>query len=165
MGCYHPKSIHLCCEIFSGPVAVRKWFSFFSVTCTDNQVVRNMDAPELSSSAEEREGEIKIVVRLTLLDEAHSATSNASPSDADVTSDIDIWMTKDGCIAELKAILESQDLLPSDSEPFIVEVRLSPTATVLLRDEDVLPENTEMVHVTTKHSAGELVWIDFVRVA
>lgn len=100
----------------------------------------------------EQDGEVKIIVRLTVLDDESNANNE------DVISDVEIWMTKGGCVAELKAILESQDLLPGetdnkliDGQPsFVIEVRL-PSTSALLQDDDNIPEEATTVDVVVRH--------------
>lgn len=105
----------------------------------------------------ENDGEVKIIVHLTVLDDEVNLLSQSNQHE-DVSSDIEITISRGARIAELKSILESQDLLPgadgiaSDDQPIpVVEIRLTP-ASDLLNDDDCIPKEVTNVNVVVRHS-------------
>lgn len=92
--------------------------------------------------------EMKLTVRLCIYD-TPQGVADESP---DVT-DFDAWISKRGTVAELKAVLESQDLIPEDSDQFTIEVRVDPTSAPL-PDTFSLPEETTEVLLSVRPMAS-----------
>lgn len=94
------------------------------------------------------EGKVKLTVQLTILEKGDA-----------VTSDIELWLSPNDTIGTLKAQLESQDLLPSESDghqaSFSVEIRETAASSKLLNDEETIP-SINVLHVTVVHRSKNI---------
>lgn len=107
-------------------------------------------APAMSSDGDN--DMMAVTVHLTIYEtdasRSEHALSHLTGSQGS-TADLETCILKGGTVGDLKAVLESQDLIPDEMDEFTLEVRLAAHAPCV-KDTDVISESTKHIYLTLR---------------
>lgn len=95
---------------------------------------------------------VSVTVHLTIYDLPNANNESPAHRSAEAQSstvDVETFILKGGTVGDLKAVLESQDLIPDNMDEFVLDVRLSAQSSCS-KDTEVIPESTKTLFLTLR---------------